>query len=86
MASKAIIEITRKSGKLKKVIGAEISDELSKTATIDEQIAIVMNALEVIFDKLEEVLQEELRPEDFSKYEKLRELTKLNKYKEYNYE
>ena len=86
MASKAIIEITRKSGKLKKVIGTEISDELSKTATIDEQIAIVMNALEVIFDKLEEVLEEKLRPDDFSKYEKLRELTKLNKYKEYNYE
>ena len=86
MISKASREIAEASGNLKKMMGTDISDELSKTVTFDEQMAIVMNALEVIFDKLEEVLEEKLRREDFSKYEKLREFTKQKIYEEYNYE
>lgn len=83
MISKASREIAEASGNLKKIIGTDISDELSKTVTLDEQMAIAMNALEVIFDALEKSLGVKLRPEDFSKYEKLREFTKQKIYEEY---
>jgi hypothetical protein len=70
--TKPLKAIGERSGRLKKMCGAEISDEISKTVTVDEQIAITMNALEAIFAYIEAESGKDIRPEDFKKYEILR--------------
>lgn len=70
--SKPLKAIAEKSGRLKKMCGAEISEEISRTATVDEQVAITMNALEAIFAYIETESGKDIRPEDFKKYEILR--------------
>jgi hypothetical protein len=68
--------ITEASGTSKSAIGASISNAISEKVKFDEQMAIVMNSLEVIFDKLEEVLEEKLAPEDFEEYRVFRKSIK----------
>lgn len=70
--TKPLKAIGDRSGRLKKMCGAEISDKISKTVTVDEQIAIAMNALEAIFAYIESESGKDIRPEDFKKYEILR--------------
>ena len=84
MLSKPLKAIGEKSGKLKKMLGAEISREISETHDIkfDEQMAIAMNALEAIFEALKQITGEDFRPTDFKNYEILRAQVKENVNKE----
>ena len=74
--SKPLKAIGEKSGRLKKMQGAEISSEISKTVTFDEQMAVAMNALEAIFAHIEAETDKDIRPEDFKKYSSLRATAK----------
>lgn len=80
--NKPLKAIAERSGRLKKMCGAEISDEISKTATVDEQIAITMNALESIFAYIEAKTGENIRPEDFKAQQFVRAAAKEKIYKE----
>ena len=80
--SKPLKAIGEKSGRLKKMCGAEISEEISKTATVDEQIAITMNALEAIFAYIEAKTGENIRPVDFKDQQLVRANAKKKIYKE----
>jgi hypothetical protein len=72
--TKPLKAIGERSGRLKKMLGAEISKEISETHNVkfDEQMAIAMNALEAIFAYIEAESGKDIRPEDFKKYEILR--------------
>lgn len=70
--TKPLKAITEKSGRFKKLRGAAISDEISKKATFDEQMAVAINALEAIFAHIEAETGKDIRPDDFKAYEKLR--------------
>ena len=80
--SKPLKAIAERSGRLKKMCGAEISEEISKTATVDEQIAITMNALEAIFAHIEAETGKDIRPEDFKAQQLVRAAAKEKIYKE----
>lgn len=80
--SKPLKAIAERSGRLKKMCGAEISEEISRTATVDEQIAITMNALEATFAYIEAKTGENIRPEDFKDQQLVRAAAKKKVYKE----
>lgn len=80
--TKPLKAIGERSGRLKKMCGAEISEEISKTATVDEQIAITMNALEAIFAYIEAKTGDNIRPEDFKAQQLVRAAAKEKIYKE----
>ena len=79
--SKPLKAIAKKSGRLKKMCGAEISEEISRTTTVDEQIAITMNALEAIFAYIEAKTGENIRPKDFKAQQLVRAAAKEKIYK-----
>ena len=74
--TKPLKAITEKSGRFKKLRGAAISDEIAKSATFDEQMAVAINALEAIFAYIEAKTGDNIRPADFVSYEALREEAK----------
>lgn len=76
--TKPLKAIAERSGRLKKMQGAEISKEISETHGIkfDEQMAIAMNALEAIFAYIEAETGKDIRPEDFKAYKSIRATAK----------
>lgn len=82
--TKPLKAIGERSGRLKKMLGAEISKEISETHNVkfDEQMAIAMNALEAIFTYIEAKTGENIRPVDFKDQQLVRANAKEKIYKE----
>ena len=84
--TKPLKAIADRSGRLSKMRGADISNEISETHGVkfDEQMAIAMNALESIFTFLEVQTGEDIRPQSFKEYSALRQKVKTDVDLEYN--
>lgn len=72
MISKASREIAEASGNLKKIRGNLISEEISKKVDISEQIAIIMNSLDIVFKELQLITTIDARPKEFVEQQHLR--------------
>lgn len=72
MSNKTQYKISRASGTLKALRRKRISDSIGKKVPISTQLATVMNAVEFLFARMEELHGTDFRPDEWKEYEAMR--------------
>lgn len=78
MSTKNQIRIAKASGTYKRLRGDNISNEISKTLPIPDQIATIVNTLDFLIKRMNEIHGEEFALEEFKEYQTIREQAKEN--------